>query len=174
MRHWPSSVPLGLATLLVLALGSDIASQDRKPAAPLAHVKSIFLGWMDITSVDLTASKYKSEEEWAKVIDENNRAFQNDCRKRLRGYRLTAARNREDIDASGHDVHVQFLDVRWDSKKNWLYVNVRFADPMTGAELLSLPLNYGGFFAGFSSEKQRIFMAMDSAATRLAKEIKRR
>lgn len=144
---------------------------DKETTADMSATKSVFLGWVDLSSDKWATYGYGSQEDWATVIKRVNLAFQSVCTtERLSGKTVVAAKDSKDENAAGQELYIKFSDVRVDPKTYFVYLSIHFIDPKTNAEVASIPVRpYSGRIA--STFERYIRTALDEVGEKIQVEV---
>lgn len=142
----------------------------KESAADMPAAKSVFLGWVDMVEDDWAVHGYSTKDEWAGVINRLNNAFQRlAATKYLAGRTIVGAKDVGDADASGHDLHLTFSEVRVDYDNYLLHLSIHFIDPRTNTEIASVPLRaYYGNDWGF---ERYLKAALDEVNVKIQVEV---
>ena len=153
----------------VLACVGLYASPKKETAADMTASKTIFIGWVDIKSNDWAVLGYANEKDWADVIEQSNKSFQQVCQSKLQTRQVTGAQSSTDENTSDKDLVIKFADVKFDTDSYALYASIHFIDPKTGKELASiLPRKYRG---GHFSVSSCLNGALEKVAEKLKEEV---
>jgi hypothetical protein len=135
---------IGLLVCLGFHSSLEARSAKRYPnketVVDMSAMKSVFLGWVDLSPEEWRLWGYGSREEWMDVIKDLNLDFQSSCQgKYLSGRIVTAAKDRNDENAVGNDLYIKFSDVHIDHDYYGIRLSIHFVDPKTNTEIASIP-----------------------------------
>ncbi len=124
--------------MLCIVLPASLAAKNKKPAEDMSNMNHIFLGWVDINQDAYKYLGYETREEWAQVIANENKGFQEDFQTKMHGRTVVAAKNNQDENPAGNDLYIKFTDARVD-KGYRLHLSVHLIDLKTNTEIGSIP-----------------------------------
>lgn len=124
--------------LLCLALPASLAAKNEKPAEDMSNMNHIFLGWVDISLDAYKYLGYETREDWAQVIQKENKGFQEDFQTKMHGRTVVVAKNNQDENTAGNDLYVKFTDATVD-KGYRLHLSVHLINLKTNTEIGSIP-----------------------------------
>lgn len=137
----------------------------KESTVDMTNMNHIFWGWVDLGPDEWALYGYGSKADWTEIINSLNASFSR-C---VPGRTITAAKDREDENAAGSDLHVKFSDVRIDYNNYHLILSIHFIDPKTNSEIASIPARpYYGNDWGF---KNYLKAALDEVCTKMQVEV---
>lgn len=130
---------IAVLILLCIALPASLEARGKKSVADMSNMNRIFLGWVDIDTNSYRDLGYESREDWAKVIENKNKEFQDDFQSRLsHRHTIVAAKDKGDENSAGNDLYVKFSDASVDHGYK-LHLSVHLIDLKTNTEIASIP-----------------------------------
>jgi hypothetical protein len=106
----------------------------------MSGMKTIFLGWVDLSPETWRLWGYDSKEEWTDIIRDLNVDFQSSCQGQyLAGRTVAFAKDRNDESAAGNDLYIKFSDVNIDHDYYGIRLSIHFIDPKTNTEIATIP-----------------------------------
>jgi hypothetical protein len=128
------------AIVLVLGMASAVplTAKDKNVPVDMSKMSSIFLGWVDMNPDHYRKQGYSTKAEYAGVIRIGNTAFQDYMRANLPEWKITAAKDREDMNTAGNDLYIKFADVDFTHGYS-LYLAVTFIDLRTNSVIATIP-----------------------------------
>lgn len=140
-----------ITLLLSMALTAPLLAKEKNAAVDVSGMNRIFLGWVDMSPDEYRKQGYHTKEAYLDVINRANLAFQDMVRAKFPGRTITVAKDRNDQDTAGNDLHIKFSDAVFTHGYR-LMVAVHIIDLQTNNEVGSIPLKkYTGRLCGLES-----------------------
>jgi hypothetical protein len=159
--------------LLCISLPASLEARHKVPrylnkesTVDMINMNHIFIGWVDLGADDWALHGYESKAEWADIIGSLNSSF---SRNLVPGRTITAAKNKEDENASGNDLYIKFSDVRVDYDNYHLILSIHFIDPKTSSEIAMIPVR--PYYGNDWGLKNYLKAALDEVGTKVQVEV---
>jgi len=116
------------------------AGRGQSTAGNVQSKDSVFIGWIDLHPENWALYDFRSQQDWEVMINRLNNYFQSQCGlKYLIDKEIKGAVSEKDTNFAGNKLYVKFSDVRFDDKKNSLYLAFEVIDGETQKSLIKIP-----------------------------------
>jgi hypothetical protein len=108
--------------------------KSKETTVDMSKMKHIFIGWVDMPTSEGALYGY-SKEDWNDLMIALNQSLARCVVDRT----VTAAKDKDDVNAAGNDLYVKFQDVNIDYENYHLIAGIHFIDPKTNTEIGMIP-----------------------------------
>ena len=136
----------------------------KETTVDMSNMKHIFIGWVDLPTEEGALYGY-DKAGWTELMAGVNQSLSRCVVDRT----VTAAKDKDDVNAAGNDLYIKFQDFRIDYEYYHVIVGIHFIDPKTNTEIGMIPARpYYGNAWGF---KGFMNAAMDKVCEKVQVEV---